>query len=253
MAGKDSIGPSCAAGPRLMTGPHSALVQMVALLPLVVFYEVAVPFTTLRSHWYHRIDVWSQAVLSKIGLTAYYLPGALILVTLLVIHLWRHDPWRLRLESLGRLWAESVLWTVPLFVLFLLFTLPVGRLFAAELELYARGPKDLFSSVVLAIGSGLFEEFVFRLVLMSLVLWLLQKVFRVPVDAAQLVAVCLTAAAFASAHYFGPGASGYSHLGFLFRAGAGIYLGSVYILRGFATGAFVHAGFNIALALLGMF
>ena len=88
--------------------------------------------------------------------------------------------------------------------------------------------------------------------LVSLVLWLLQKLFHIRVDAAQLIAVCLAAAVFAAAHHFGPNARPYNHLAFLFRVGAGIYLGSVYILRGFATAAIVHAGFNILLALLGI-
>jgi len=254
MADKQAATPSERSGRRatVLTGPYSPLVQLLVLLPLVVFYEAAMPFISERTHAYHRIDAWSQAALSKLGLTAWYLPGALMLLGLLAIHVYRHDPWKVRADSLWKLWGESILWTVPLFVLYLLFTLPVGRLLGAGAALAMGGSEDLFAQIVLAVGSGLFEEFIYRLVLMSALLWLLQRLFRLSLDASQLLAVCLAAAVFAAALYVGPSHARYDHLAFLFRVGAGIYLGSVFILRGFATSTIVHATFNIALALLGM-
>jgi len=236
----------------VFTGPYSPLTQALALLPLVVFYEAAIPFTTLRSGWYHRIDAWSQAALAEIGLTAYYLPGVLILAVLVAIHLWRREAWNARAADLWRLWGESLLWAVPLLVLYLLFTLPVHRFLAAALDIFPRGPTDLFSNLVLAIGAGLFEEFLFRLVLLSLFLFLLQKLFRVPLSAAQIVSVCVVAAVFAAAHHLGPGPWTYNPVAFLFRVAAGIYLGSVFIVRGFATAAIVHATFNVLYAVIAM-
>jgi membrane protease YdiL (CAAX protease family) len=234
----------------LVTGPYPPLVQLLALLPLVVFYEAAVPWTTDRTHFYHRIDAWSQWLLSHIGLTAYYLPGLLILAALLLLHLVRRDRWTVSPAQAGRLWLDALLWLVPLFVLYLLFTMPVRQLLGMVLQTSGNGPPDLFANVVLSIGAGLFEEFVFRLLLVSLLLWVLERLLGVPKDPAQLVAICFSAALFASAHFFGPSAEPFTYLGFLFRAAAGIYLGAVFMLRGFATGAIVHAAFNVVLALL---
>lgn len=237
------------AGVRVLTGPYRPLVQLMALLPLVILYEAAIPLATDRTRFYHRIDAWSQWALSQIGLTGTFLPGVLILGTLLACHIVRRDPWRFHWADVGRLAGESLLWVVPLFVLFLLFTLPVGQLVAAGLQITSGDEADLFSSAILSIGAGLFEEFVFRLALVSLLLWVLQRLLAVPADASQLVSVCFAAAVFASAHFFGSGAETFTYLGFLFRAAAGIYLGAVFILRGFATGAIVHAGFNILLSI----
>ena len=235
---------------KVMTGPHAPLVQLVVLLPLVIIYEMAVPFTTLKSGWYHAIDAWSQRLLGRIGLTEYYLPGALILATLLVVHLVRRDPWRIEPRQFWRVWGEALVWTVPLVGMYLVFTLPVRKLLGIGgfLQLPARGPEGLFSSIVLYIGAGLFEEFVFRLVMISIVLFVLQRAFKVGVSAAQVVAVCVAAAVFSAAHHFGPGAPAYHPVDFLFRVAAGIYLGATYISRGFATAAIVHAMFNIVLA-----
>lgn len=240
--------------PRDAEAAHPPLAQLLVLLPLVLFYEVAITLTTLESGWYHRIDAWSRAALGRIGLTAYYLPGLAILVTLLAWHLLRGDPWKLDLRQMLRMWIEAALLAVPLFVLYLLFTLPWATVLGAAGEPLqigpGGGPDDLFSSVVLAIGAGLFEEFVFRLVLVSALVGLLHGVLEIRLDAVQLVAICVTAALFAAAHHFGPGAAAYGHVAFLWRVAAGIYLGSVFILRGFATAAIAHAGFNIALAVL---
>ena len=233
---------------QVMTGPHPPLLQLAALLPLVLFYELAVPFTTLKSGWYQAVDVYSQRLLSKIGLTEYYLPGLLILATLFLIHLVRRDSWQVSGRQVRALWIEAVLWAVPLFVLYLLFRLPLRKLLGASLSMAAHGPEGLFSNIILSIGAGLFEEFAFRLLLMSLILFTLQKLFKVSLNAAQMVAVCVVAAVFSAAHHFGSGAPPYNHVDFLFRVAAGIYLGATYILRGFATAAIAHAVYNIILA-----
>ena len=234
----------------LAVEPHAPLVQLVSLLPLVVLYEAAMPFVSDRSHAYHRIDAWSQWMLSRVGLSAWCLPGLLILLALLAAHMVRRDRWDIDAKTVVRLWGEALVGAVPLFVLYLVFTLPVGQLVATELQVVVRPAQGLGASIILAIGAGLFEEFVFRLVLVSALLWVLRRWLAVPSDPAELVAICLTAAVFASAHFFGPSPKEFTLLAFLFYTAAGIYLGAAFVLRGFATGAIIHATFNILLAVM---
>jgi len=233
----------------LAVEPHAPLVQLLAILPLVALYEAAIPWVTDRSHAYHRIDAWSQWVLAQIGLSAWCLPGLLILLALLASHLLRRRPWKVELRTVARLWAEALLATVPLFVLYLLFTLPVGQLMASDAQLLTRSPQGFAANAVLAIGAGLFEEFAFRLVLLSALIWTFKRL-GTPSDPAELVGICLAAATFATAHFFGPSPKEFTLLAFLFYTAAGIYLGAAFILRGFATAAIIHATFNILLFLL---
>ena len=233
----------------LAVEPHAPLVQLAALAPLVVIYEAVMPLVSDRTHVYHRIDAWSQWVLSRVGLSAWCLPGLLILLALLAAHMIRRDRWAVDLKAVARLWGEALVGAVPLFVLYLVFTLPVGQVVAAKLQVAARPAQGLGAGMVLAIGAGLFEEFFFRLVLVSALLWVLRRWLAVPSDPAELVAICLAAAVFASAHFFGPSPREFTLLAFLFYTAAGIYLGAAFVLRGFATGAIIHAAFNILLAI----
>jgi hypothetical protein len=234
----------------IATGSYPPLVQAAALLPVVLFYEIAVAIVGVSDRSKPLLDVWFSRLLSHVGLTAHFLPGVLVLAVLLVMHLWRRDPWQLRGADLWRLWGQALLWTVPMIILYLLFTLPFARRLAATLSLFEVGGGGGFSEIVVGVGAGLFEEFLFRLVLVSLVLLLMQKLFRTPAAAAQIVAICLAAAVFAIAHPPGSGNDAKAQLEFLYRVAQGIYLGAVYLRHGFATATIAHAAFNTVAVLM---
>ena len=237
-----------AAKAKVMTGPYPALVQAAALFPFLLLYEIAV-FFAARPDAANPLDSLLQHVFGRLGLTPYYLPGLLILITLLLVHLFRGDPWKVSTADVWKLWGESLLWLVPLVVMYLLFTMNWQELFA-RLSLRDVHLGRLYSTVVYYLGIGLFEEFFFRLLLLSALLVIAQRLFSLPLGAAQIVAVCISAAIFSAAHHF-VGAAPYTPVIFLFRTAAGIYLGFLFVLRGFATAVLVHAGFNVFLAVLG--
>jgi hypothetical protein len=238
-----------AAGNRatLITGPYPPLVQLVSLLPLLGLYELAA-FVATRHNHSSLVDVQLQRLLGSIDLSPFYLPGLLILIVLFLVHIYRRDPWHVGFDSVARLWGESLLLTVPLVAISVLFTLPwrqlLSRLSLANVRL-----GDLYSSIVYHIGVGLFEEFVFRLLLISVVLFLLERLFSVQRSAAQIVAICLSAALFAAAHHVVLGGEPYSAQVFLLRAVCGVYLGIMYMMRGFASAVVVHATFNVFVTL----
>jgi len=230
---------------QMLTGPHPPLTQLLALLPVVLFYEVAISIIGISDKNKSGLDVWFGELLSRIGLSAWYLPGILVLAVLLVVHLYRRDPWQIRADSLWKLWGEALLWTVPMVVLYLLFSMPIGEHLAAALSLFdIGGGGGSLRQVVTGVGAALFEEFVFRLVLISVALLLMQKLFHAPSAAAQIVAVCVSAALFATAHPPSSDNDARAQLEFLYRVSAGIYLGAIYLKRGFATATIVHATFN---------
>lgn len=233
---------------KVMTGPYPALVQAAALAPLLLLYEIAV-FFAARPDAANPLDALLQHFLGRLGLAPYYLPGLLILLILLLIHLFRGDPWKVSPADVWKLWGESLLWLVPLVVMYLLFTTHwqdlSSRLSLADVHL-----GRLYSTVVYHLGVGLFEEFFFRLLLLSALLVLAQRLFSLPLGAAQILAICLSAAIFSAAHHF-VGLAPYTPTIFLFRTAAGIYLGTIFVLRGFATSVLVHAAFNVFLAVLG--
>ena len=226
------------------TGSYPALVQMLALLPLVVFYEISILIMDFRGT--APLDQQSRDVLSRIGLSAYYLPGLLVLLALLGIHLYRRDPWKFDASQLWKLWGEALVLTVPLFVIFLLFTAPVHKFIASgQLSMLAGSERKFdFANVVLGTGEAIFEEFIFRLIALPLLMFLMLKLFKAPLKTAEIVAICISAAIFAAGHHLVPGASP-NQIQFLFRVAGGMYLAAIFITRGFATVTIIHAGYNV--------
>ncbi len=225
-------------------GTYSPLAQMVALVPLLLFYELSILLMDLRGM--APLDSRTQDVLSKVGLSAYYLPGVLVLLALMGIHLYRRDPWKIDASQLWKLWGEALLLTVPLFIIYLLFTAPVHKYIACQLSMLSEGGRRFdFANVVMGTGEAIFEEFVFRLLALPLLMLLLLKLFRLPVRMAEIIAICLSAAIFAAGHHIVPGAAP-SHTDFLFRVAAGMYLAAMFLMRGFASVAIIHATYNVA-------
>jgi len=118
------------------------------------------------------------------------------------------------------------------------------------IELAGAGPArtDLVAAAMTSIGAGIYEELLFRLVLVGGLVLVAERVFRLGHSGAVVAAVLVAAALFAGAHTFqAPGS--FTWPTFLFRTAAGVYLASVFATRGFGIAAGVHIIFNLAVKL----
>ncbi len=103
----------------------------------------------------------------------------------------------------------------------------------------------VLSSVVLSIGAGLYEEIVFRLVLMGGMFWVATKWGQLPTWLAALGAVVISSFIFSGVHYIGSLGDAFTLGSFLFRFFAGILLAGIFYLRGFAVVVYTHAIYDI--------
>lgn len=115
----------------------------------------------------------------------------------------------------------------------------IGRLDAVEL--------------VGSIGAGLFEEAVFRLLLVSglaLALTRAARAFGLHRALGVIASIVIAAFAFSWFHHVGPGGEVFRMPVFVFRVVAGILLGFVFALRGFAVVVYMHAAYDVHYYLL---
>jgi membrane protease YdiL (CAAX protease family) len=101
--------------------------------------------------------------------------------------------------------------------------------------------------LALSLGAGLFEEFIFRVLLLGGLLFGTRLVL--PHHLGTVVAIVLAALLFSAAHYVGPLADRFTFLSFLFRFVAGLLFTGLYYLRGFAVTAYAHAFYDIRVIL----
>ncbi|MGE0440079.1 MAG: CPBP family intramembrane glutamic endopeptidase [Gemmatimonadales bacterium] len=109
---------------------------------------------------------------------------------------------------------------------------------------------DLPTRLMISLGAGLYEELVFRVLLVSGLAFLGTKVLGWSAGASGVMATILGALIFSGFHYIGPFGDPFRLESFVFRAVAGVLFSALYLLRGFGIAAWSHALYDIFLSLL---
>ncbi len=114
------------------------------------------------------------------------------------------------------------------------------------------GPSslDLPTQLVLSLGAGLYEELLFRVLLVGGLLAAGEVVLGWSRPVAGTVAVVLSALVFSAFHYIGPMGDTLTLASFTFRALAGLWFSGLYVTRGFGITAWAHALYDVAITLL---
>lgn len=232
------------------------------LLPLIVGYELAM-MTLFEAG---SRDIVARYMLKGIadwlglGAAVKYLPGPLIVGGLLGMHFaqkhrWQREAWRFDVKLYGTMWVESALWALPLLLLASLIFRAGGdagtEAPAASAVLQAmQGATEELSlpdEILLSVGAGIYEELLFRLFGVALIHTIAVDLLALPDYVGEIAAVGVTAVLFAAYHFT---VRDYSHRFAVFYTVAGIYLGTLYIYRGFGIVAASHAIYDVMVTLL---
>lgn len=104
------------------------------------------------------------------------------------------------------------------------------------------------ADLVNSLGAGIFEEALFRLGLLSLLALAFHRVsraFSLPVALGSCAAVLTSAILFSLFHHVGIGGDPFELRIFVFRALAGLILGSLFVLRGFGVCVYTHSVYDL--------
>ena len=219
---------------------RSAYYSAIAALPLMVIYEILI---VLSQSPYWRIrnaaDVWIRTFLMAFDLQAQHLTFVLIGISLALIPIAKSRAQGIKLKAnyFALMFAES-----------LAFSLVLGVVLQSILRmggLSSGGPgSGLMQNLALSVGAGLFEEIIFRVLLLNLLFLLLSPLFKKKVVSA-IVAVLLASFLFSLSHYVGTMADTWQLYSFMFRWAAGLLFTVLYFIRGFAITAYTHAFYDI--------
>ena len=229
------------------------LYSLCFLLPLVALYELGTLMvnTDQIAHVQSRVAAftWIMGIVKLLGVTqkiAWIFPGAVVVIIMLCLQMFSSYPWKVRFSWLCWMGFESLMLTIPLFII---GTIMNGTSFAA-----GGVSNGYYAKLVTGIGAGIYEELVFRLIILGLLLLLLDDILRFGTTASVLIATIISALLFSAHHYFGIDMSGSFirleelHVGsFLFRMAAGIYFALVFHYRGYGIAAGTHAFYNVIL------
>ena len=168
--------------------------------------------------------------------------GLLVVLILLAWHALTGRSWRVRWKEPPQLVFEGLIAAAPL----LAGAAFLGSISETTLTSPILEPASARDALAIAIGAGLSEELVFRMLGVSVIYWAMKHVIGLTHWQAVAIAVIATAAAFTL--YHGPAALTATTNSFIVVAGC--YLGVLYVLRGFAVVVIAHAGYD-AVVLIG--
>ena len=241
---------------------RTPLSSLLFLIPWIVIYEFGVLVMGQDQPDIVRngADFLMRSVLSQIGFgNAWFLP-AIVVTMLLASHIVKKNSWEIRFETQLGMLAESVLLAIGLVAVgqchdIVFRQAAVGHVATGEFGfepatsasiVHAIGPV---TRAVTFIGAGVYEEVMFRLLLVPAA-FLVFRMFEFPSKWAAVMAAVCTSFLFAIAHHIGPSAEALNLYAFSFRAAAGLFFASVYLLRGFGITVGCHAAYDLLVGVL---
>jgi hypothetical protein len=120
---------------------------------------------------------------------------------------------------------------------------------APPVAIGAQERVGLATQLMISLGAGIYEELLFRVLLVGALAWVARKGFGWPPGGAGVFATILGALIFSAFHYIGPYGDRLELGSFTFRTIAGVLFSGLYLLRGFGITAWTHALYDVFLAL----
>jgi Type II CAAX prenyl endopeptidase Rce1-like len=222
---------------QLSRSPHYSLVLAI---PLLIAYEGFALFLN-HSDLYgirNSADVFLKLFLAYLGIHGFFGFGVAMIVALILFRVVGGGPHfgSIRMQVLAWMLAESVVYS-------LLFGTVVG---AVTRQLLAQSfPLSQSAQILVSLGAGIYEEFVFRVLLLAGLIFLLHSLLRLQQRVAYGVAAILGAALFSAFHYIGPFGDQLQLSSFVFRFIAGLILTVLYYARGYGITAYTHSLYDL--------
>src|SRR3972149_930631 len=263
--------------------------SLVFLLPFIVFYEIGSIFinTDVLDQSQVRVVafVWLQNLLEYIGAgsrMAWAAPPLAVVVILTALQLVSRKRWYFGINDIWPMAVECILLAAPLIVLSLFLSSPAQPKGGVVQQQYSAAQaqsqaipnsslvavvdlsssaadtagstlkgKSLLADIVTGIGAGIYEELIFRLILICALMLLFQDILRFNHNNSIILSVFVSAALFRAHHHivFVNGqlsaSAPFNWTEFGFRTVAGSYFAVLFAIRGFAITAGTHTFYDI--------
>lgn len=263
---------------------------IIFLLPFIIFYELGTIFINTDVLNQSQIRVvaflWLQNLLEYLGFTsklAWMAPPLAVIVILFALQLASRKKWYFALGDFFPMAIECLVYAIPLIVFSLFLNSPAKEQYqqphleagairiqaepviscsSISSETLSQNPQtdnythktnkpSLLADIVTGIGAGIYEELIFRLILIGVLMIIFQDVFRLSHKNSIILSILISAALFSAHHHivflngrFGQTAA-FNWTEFSFRTVAGIYFAILFAIRGFGITAGAHSFYDI--------
>jgi hypothetical protein len=173
----------------------------------------------------------------------YYVGFVVILTFLLTYYFYSKENGDKRLNSRYYLlmFLESFFYALVM----ILVVSRIGRYFMAIGDSIERR-----NMIILALGAGVYEEFIFRVVLISGFTFFFRNLLRINSITSTILSVISASLIFSYFHYIGPYGEEFQIGSFTARFGAGVFLSILYTVRGYGVTAYTHTIYDLIVIIL---
>jgi membrane protease YdiL (CAAX protease family) len=224
------------------------LTSLLLVLPLLVFYEIGVLFTDVMN----GADFITQTLLRLVGMKGFLAIQAGIVVVFIGFSLYLRRDQSFDFSKIVPVLLESGIYALTMGTLILFV---MTDLIGIDPRLAAGGGSiqeaSLLDKVVLSVGAGFYEELVFRLILLSGLTFVGDRVLKLRRWIAVLLAFGITSVLFSAAHHIGPLGEPFRVGVFVYRMMAGLFFACLFQFRSFPIAVYTHALYDIYVLVLG--
>lgn len=218
---------------------RSLALSFVLIAPLLIVYEAAlIYYPAMRMQgaggWVHNAFSW--AFHSRAGVVINAVVVAVLLVSVVILARRGH----LRLGLIVPMVLESAAWAAAHIGIAILV---VRSLLRKQIPSGPGGPPN-FRNLVSAVGAGVYEEVLFRLLLTSFLFWLGLQLFEQGEKRAVAFAILISSLIFAVCHISAPVTrTDWILLAYFFCCG--LVWSAIYVFRGLGVAVYAHVIFDM--------
>jgi membrane protease YdiL (CAAX protease family) len=217
--------------------------QLVVIAPLLLFFH----FGASRFGSGLLVPHFMRVAFEWLGASGHFLPPLLIATVLMCQHVMSKSPWRVDCAAIGGIIVESIVWTLPLLTAGWI----IGSVQAGAAADNSAGTEFL-PACFDAVGAGIYEEFLFRLVLIQAAAILFIDLAHLPKNKVKTGAIIASALIFSACHFSAAqllGSEAMQWPKFVFLATAGAWWSVLFLWRGYGVAACCHICWNITVML----
>ena len=177
---------------------RSPLYSFLFTIPLFLIYEIGIFLTSSDDMFVLRngADALMRQILATFGITGLYWVGVIFFIGFIITFILQRKYWeqtQIHSDYFLLMMVESVVWSVLIYFLmtnvYLLLMNPTGSM--------------LVQQVTLAVGAGIYEEFLFRVLLIAGISVILGFIFQWSDKSRNWAAMVIAAGIFSSFHFIG--------------------------------------------------
>lgn len=218
---------------------RTPIYNLVFIIPVIIIYEIGVIIITKMeiSNLRNGADVLLRMLIDSFGPSSLYTLGFLLLIGAIIsVIIQRRQGGEVHIQGqyLVLMLFESVMWAS------IVFWLMNNRLFLSSAQSVV-----VVQQIILSLGAGIYEEFVFRVILISGLAVVFGFIFQWTIIIRSIAGIISAATLFSMFHFIGQFGDVFSWSLFFTRFIAGIMLGALFIFRGYGITAYTHAIYNL--------